>query len=156
MDTLHARVIRPARPEEADALTDLTFRSKAFWGYSAEFMEAARSALTVSNDQVALNVFFVMEEGGTLLGYYSLEQPNGTEVVLESLFIAPEAIGSGCGSQLLQHALATARQHGYQTITLASDPNAEGFYTRMGAERIGETPGATAGRMLPLMRFRLD
>lgn len=156
MDSPKGRVIRQARPEEADALTELTFRSKAYWGYTPAFMQAARAALIVTPDQIDLNLFYVVEKTGTILGYYSLEQPDGAEIVLESLFIAPEAIGSGCGALLLQHALETARAHGYQTVVLASDPNAEGFYRRMGAERFGETPGATPGRMLPLMRFRLD
>jgi hypothetical protein len=32
-------MIRPARHDEASLLTDLAFRSKAYWGYSEEFME---------------------------------------------------------------------------------------------------------------------
>src|SRR4029077_17951571 len=37
--------IRPARVEEAAALSDLCFRSKAVWGYDPEFMALMRAAL---------------------------------------------------------------------------------------------------------------
>jgi len=34
-----------------------------------------------------------------------------------------------------------------------ADPNAEGFYLKMGAERVGESPsGSIPGRMLPLLQ----
>jgi hypothetical protein len=40
--------------------------------------------------------------------------------------------------------------------SLALAPNAEGFYRKMGAERVGETPsGSIPGRMLPLMQVRV-
>ena len=39
---------RSAKPEEADALSALAFRSKAYWGYGAEFLEACRSELTLT------------------------------------------------------------------------------------------------------------
>ena len=32
--------IREARPDEAELLSELAFRSKAHWGYDAEFLEA--------------------------------------------------------------------------------------------------------------------
>lgn len=37
--------IRPARVEEAAALSDLCFRSKAVWGYDPEFMALILAAL---------------------------------------------------------------------------------------------------------------
>ena len=39
--------IRPARVEEAAALSDLCFRSKAVWGYDPEFMALMLAALGV-------------------------------------------------------------------------------------------------------------
>jgi len=39
-------------------------------------------------------------------------------------------------------------------LLVESDPNAEGFYTRFGAERTGVMESsAEQGRMLPLLRF---
>jgi hypothetical protein len=40
--------IRQAIFGEGQLLSDLAFRSKAYWGYSSEFMEACQAELTVS------------------------------------------------------------------------------------------------------------
>ncbi len=40
---------------------------------------------------------------------------------------------------------------GGATLRIASDPNAEGFYLKMGARRVGETPSQPEGRALPLL-----
>jgi len=65
---------------------------------------------------------------------------------------------SGVGRALLEHALQTACALGYRFMDFESDPNAEGFYRKMGAVRIGERPTPISGqseRVLPKMRFEL-
>jgi hypothetical protein len=45
---------------------------------------------------------------------------------------------------------------GFEYLEIAAEPNAEGFYRKMGAQSIGETPSASIpGRMLPLLRVRI-
>ncbi|CAH8245865.1 hypothetical protein WJ0W_003100 [Paenibacillus melissococcoides] len=46
-------LIRKAKPDEAGYLSGLAFRSKAYWGYSHDFMEACRDSLTVSPERIA-------------------------------------------------------------------------------------------------------
>jgi hypothetical protein len=41
------------------------------------------------------------------------------------------------------------------TSTVPSDPNAQGFYVKMGAQRVGEVPSRPPGRTLPLLVLRL-
>ncbi len=150
------RTIRRATPDDAAILTELTFRSKAHWGYSAEFMETARLALTITPAMIENSVAFVLEEVGRVCGYYALEKPDGDSILLESLFIDADAIGTGCGEALLKHALAQAAEGGHRIVKLEADPNAEGFYRRMGAERIGQRESSIPGRFLPMMRFVLN
>jgi hypothetical protein len=64
--------IRPAEPDEAQALTELTLRSKAHWGYDPEFMEAVRGELTLTRAQVAEQSVFVAEDHGVVAGFYAL------------------------------------------------------------------------------------
>src|ERR1700680_4312334 len=45
--------IRPARVEEAAALSDLCFRSEAVWGYDPEFMALILAALGVAGEDIA-------------------------------------------------------------------------------------------------------
>ena len=39
--------IRPARADEAEFLTGLSLRSKAYWGYDAAFLARCRAVMTV-------------------------------------------------------------------------------------------------------------
>jgi GNAT superfamily N-acetyltransferase len=84
------------------------------------------------------------------VGYYQIagEPPHGE---LADLFLEPEVIGTGLGRALWEHAVTSARRAGFHTLTLESDPHAERFYLRMGAERIGERE-VTPGRALPVLQ----
>ena len=151
------RKLRPASENEASILTDLALRSKAFWEYDPEFLQACRDELTITPDCIARNVVFVIEEQGRAVGFYSLEKRAEDSVELVHLFVEPDAIGSGCGKQLLKHAFETAKSLGCEVLMISSDPNAEPFYEAMGAIRIGETESTvTSGRSLPLLRVDLS
>ena len=153
------RTIRRATVAESALLTDITFRAKAYWGYSPQLMAQWRGIISVPPELIRNNPVYLLEDSGRVCGYYSLEHPDGDQIMLENLFIDPDYIGSGVGRTLLQHALALAASLGYQTVGLESDPHAEGFYLRLGAVRIGERPAPIPGqpeRVLPQMRFELD
>jgi GNAT superfamily N-acetyltransferase len=148
-------VMRPARAEEADALSGLALRSKAQWGYDAQFLEACRPDLTLRPDEISARRAVVAEESGHLVGFYTLDgvPPEGE---LGNLWIEPAHMRRGIGRLLWNHAMATARSIGLTAVLIDADPHAEGFYTAMGAERIGTVPStAVAGRLLPQMRFRV-
>jgi N-acetylglutamate synthase-like GNAT family acetyltransferase len=147
--------IRPAEPSEAQALTDLTLRSKAHWGYDRLFMEAVTKELTVSRDTIAEQEVFVLEEHGVVIGFYALIIEGG-KAELSMLFVDPPAIGRGFGRVLFEHAEREARALGATELFIDSDPFAEAFYLAIGCERVGEAPsGSIPGRMLPKMRFGL-
>jgi predicted N-acetyltransferase YhbS len=56
---------------------------------------------------------------------------------------------------LVETAIARARDVGACTMRVVSDPNAEAFYARLGAVRVGEVPSDVPARVLPLLRFDL-
>jgi len=146
---------RPARPEEADALSALALRSKAHWGYDAEFLEACRSELTFGADFIDSGEVRLVENGGGPIGFYSLV-PWNSDVELGHLFVDPDYVRQGIGRLLWEDAVRRAVVLGYDRLIIESDPNAEDFYLKLGAERIGEVPSrARAGRFLPLMFFPL-
>src|SRR5689334_1223256 len=105
----HKTGIRPARVEEAAALTDVALRSKAHWGYDAAFMDACRADLTISGDDIRQGLVFVLEEAERLIGFYAL-WGTGDDLLLTDLFVVPERIGRGHGCQLWEHAVETARR----------------------------------------------
>jgi N-acetylglutamate synthase-like GNAT family acetyltransferase len=151
--------IRPAWVEEAAALSDLCFRSKAVWGYDAEFMALMPAALRVTPEEIATgDVWIATGTDGQIAGVVALApgDPPGT-MDLNKLFIEPRHMRGGAGRALLAHAVAEARRRGAERLTILADPNAAGFYERNGAVRIGEAPSdAVPGRLLPLYEVRLD
>jgi GNAT superfamily N-acetyltransferase len=150
-----AAYIREASPSEADQLTELALRSKGHWGYDAEFLEDARSDLTLTTQYISSCPVFVIEEQGSIRGFYSLSG-EGEEVELMHIFVEPAAIGRGYGKLLFRHAVETARRLKYEQLVIGSDPQAVGFYEAMGARRVGEIASPIrAGRMLPLLHYSL-
>jgi GNAT superfamily N-acetyltransferase len=147
--------IRRASPEEAGDLSALALRSKAFWGYDEAFLARCRAELTVDRDQIPALRAHVAEEGGAPLGFFTVSgSPPDGELV--HLYVAPEAIGRGIGTALLRAARDVARREGFKTLEIHADPNAEPFYLRHGAFRVGEIASASiAGRVLPLLRLAL-
>ena len=148
--------IRRARPAEAGVLSALALRSKAYWGYDAEFLAACRADLTLTADDITTSTVYVCDGVDAPLGFYRLVLPDDGIAELDALFVDPAAMGQGIGRRLWRHAVATARELECSEMIWQSDPQAEGFYLAMGARRAGESESTVMpGRMLPLMRFGL-
>ena len=148
-------VLRPARPADLPALSALCLRSKAHWGYDADFINACRDELTLHPRDLQTSDIQVAEQDATLLGMVAISRGRDP-AELSSLFIEPKAIGTGLGKTLFDWAVAQARAEGAQAVRAESDPFAEAFYASMGMVRIGESPsGSIPGRVLPLMQLRL-
>ena len=147
--------LRRARPDEASMLSELALAAKEFWGYDQAFIESCRAELSFSPDDVARRHFVVADLGGMVAGFYSLDgQPPAGG--LGNMWVRPGEIGTGLGRVMWHDAMAAAAAAGFEYLEISAEPDAEGFYRKMGAERIGETPsGSIPGRMLPLMRVKV-
>jgi N-acetylglutamate synthase-like GNAT family acetyltransferase len=95
---------------------------------------------------------YVAESEGNLLGFYALIMREG-KAELDHLWVSPPHIGTGVGKQLFLHAMQRAAKENVSAVEILSDPNAEGFYRKQGAHRIGEVVSEVDGepRVLPLM-----
>jgi GNAT superfamily N-acetyltransferase len=143
--------IRPARPDEAAALSELALRSKAHWGYDAEFLDRCRAVLTLRSDEIEARRTVLAEEDEKVQGFYTLDDGE-----LGNLWIDPGHLRKGVGGRLWAHAVETARALGFKELSVVADPHAEGFYRAMGAVRIGEVPSEIEpGRRLPQLRAPL-
>ncbi|MEJ0026700.1 MAG: GNAT family N-acetyltransferase [Rhizomicrobium sp.] len=149
--------IRPARPDEAEALSALCKRAKAHWGYDAQFMRLSDAALTIAPALIETGRVLVAEDdGGGLAGMTSLAPLHGDVWDLLHMFVEPAAIGTGAGRLLFGAIAKKARGFGGTVLSIQSDPHAEGFYLRLGARRCGEAPSESVpGRMLPMLEYDL-
>jgi len=146
--------IRRARPTDAPALTRIAHAAKRHWGYAESLIELWRDDLTVTPDFIDAHAVYCAAHGARVLGFYALSRESDA-FELEHMWVDPPHMGSGLGALLFEHALTTARSSGGAVLRIASDPNAEGFYRRMGARRAGDVAAQPPGRTLPLLVFDL-
>lgn len=146
-----------ASPGDADALTRIAFAAKRHWGYPERWISYWGESLTITPEFVRDNEVYAAVSGGEPFGFYAITG-TGRELELEHLWVLPAWIGSGAGRLLFEHAMDKAASQGAKSVKIEADPNAEGFYLRMGARRVGENVYEIEGqrRVLPLMAVDLS
>jgi predicted GNAT family acetyltransferase len=148
------KIVR-SRPNEASRLTRIAHRAKRFWGYPEHYISQWRSDLTLSPEFVHQHHVYEAVVGRKPVGFYALVD-DGERMELEHFWVDPVCMGSGVGQALLQHAVDIARLYGADAIDICSDPNAEGFYAKMGAKRVGRIPSPVAGKERYVPRLTLE
>lgn len=148
--------IRRAQESDSDELTRIAHESKRHWGYPERWIELWREDLTISPAFIAANEVYLAEDGTEALGCYGLVA-GAPDWTLEHFWVRPAAMGRGVGRQLFEHARKIASNGGAQGLEIDADPNAEPFYLRMGALRVGEIQTQVDGqpRVRPLLRLPL-
>jgi len=143
-------------PEDANALTQISISAKRYWNYPERWMEVWTPQLTFAPEYFEKNDSWVAVDGKNQIGFYTLQDQNGNAWI-ENLWVLPAYIGKGLGRQLFIHAVERARQRGYKILQLEADPNAMGFYEKMGMHKIGERQSEVDGqpRSLPIMEMTL-
>ena len=141
-----------ARPSDDEALTRISFAAKRYWGYPERWMERWKETLTITAEFIRRNEVYAAVVEGKPVGFYALVG-EGPKIELEHLWVLPEHMGLGLGRALFDHALGRAAALDAEVLGIEADPNAEGFYRRMGARRVGEIVYALDGRerVLPLL-----
>src|SRR5215207_1911181 len=148
--------IHRVKPEQADALTQIALTAKAHWGYPERWMELWKPQLTFSPEYLEESESWVAAADNRPIAFYTLQERAGAAWI-ENLWVSPEYIGKGVGKMLFLHAVELSRQRGYKNLRLEADPNAIGFYERMGMHKIGERQTEVEGqpRSLPLMELKI-
>jgi predicted N-acetyltransferase YhbS len=148
-------IIRAGMPQDAPELSNLAARAKARWGYPPDWLHAWRDELTITPAYLSQNQVLVAQAGGEVIGTCALED-HGSSWALEHVWVEPAKHGAGVGRALVQRALAEARARRPGVVTVKSDPNAVGFYLRLGARQIGVAPApmpSAPDRVLTLLEF---
>lgn len=82
--------------------------------------------------------------------------PHRDVCVLEDLWVLPEAMGKGVGTRLFRRAAERARGFGATRLEWEAEPNAVGFYERMGGRFLRKSEPSEWGRILDVMGLDLD
>ena len=148
--------IRRATPDEAETLTSIAHAAKRRWNYPEKWIEHWKDDLTITPDFINHNEVYVAVVDGVIAGCCALVVSDSL-AELEHMWIDPQQMRTGVGRALFEHTKQRAKQLGLTELELSADPNAEGFYERMGAMRIGEVQAEMDGqpRVLPRMKIEL-
>lgn len=139
--------LRPSRDSDGVALVDLWRRAV---DATHDFLDA--------NDRQAIDaeVAGFLPHAPLVVAVDAQDRPQGFMLIdgshMEALFIDPDVRGSGIGRQLVEHALAL-HPH-LSTDVNAQNPQAVGFYLRMGFVETGRSPLDAQGRPYPLIHLR--
>ena len=142
--------IRRARRADARRLTRLAHAAKRHWRYPERLIRLWKPDLTVTPEHIAGEPVYCAVGGTRIIGFYALSGTRATRE-LEHMWVDPRYLGCGVGRALFAHLQRRLRAMAVRRLEIASDPNAEGFYRRMGARRVGRVASRPAGRTLPLL-----
>lgn len=148
-------MIRRALPEEASTLTTIALEAKRHWGYPEHWIKHWESDLTISADFVRDHHVYVAEADGEIRGFYAL-CVSDDKAELEHMWVTPASIGTGIGKELFLDAMEKAAALAVHDVEIVADPNAAGFYERMGATQIGEVDSPIDGQSRKIPRLKIQ
>lgn len=154
-------MIQRALREQANLLTEISFAAKKSWNYPDHYFDIWQHELTITPAYIDTNKVFVYSLSGIICGYYSLvtllqpffiadlKLPAG--IWLDHMFLLPEFQHKGIGTTLCQHLFQASEIHSSGQVEVLADPNAAGFYEKMGFSLQQEVPSSIDGRTTPWM-----
>ncbi len=141
--------------EDNELLTEITKKSKDYWGYSNEQMEVWSEVLTITKNYIETNHVYKLLVDNLTVGYYSYLHLNESEIKLDNLYILPNYIGRGYGKLLMNNFLHRIKDDVPKMIILESEPNAEKFYQGFGFIKVGQIETSIKDRYLPIMELKI-
>jgi GNAT superfamily N-acetyltransferase len=146
--------IRRARPGEGERLREIARVSKGHWGYDSERVEQWAAGLDLSPEALRRKEFYVAEIDGHVVGWSALSA-RGDVYWIDDLWIDPDWIGRGAGTQMFRHAVARAEGFRAARIEVEAERHAIGFYEKMGARYVRDSEPGVWGRVSPIVALQI-
>ena len=147
--------IEKANTNDDKILTEITKKSKAFWGYSEEQIEIWSEFLTVTKEYIETKSVYNLVVEDKIIGYYSFFHESENTIKLDNLFVLPDFIGKGFGKIIMNDFLLRLKNSAVEKVVLNSEPNAEEFYKKFGFVKVGQIETSIKDRFLPIMELKI-
>jgi ribosomal protein S18 acetylase RimI-like enzyme len=133
--------IRDARPDEAPALEALQRRSSAVWEEYRAPLAAHPDAIEPPHRAIAeARARVAVDAARRPLGFSVVLPVENGRCELDDLFVEPDSMGLGVGRLLVEDVATRAAAAGASRVDVIANPNALGFYERVGFRVTGEAP----------------
>jgi GNAT superfamily N-acetyltransferase len=126
-------------------LREIARAAKGHWGYDPQLVAAWAASIEFPPEEQLI----VAERG------WAAVVPRGEVAWLDDLWIEPAAMGQGLGRELFERAAAIGRKAGCVRMEWEAEPNALGFYERLGAVYVRDSDPSEWGRVLAVMAVSL-
>ena len=146
--------IKPVKVEDAEALTNIALAAKQHWKYPKEWLELWKEGLTITTKFIEENNLYKAVEGTTIIGFCAIIY-HADKAEIEHCWVLPSSIGKGIGKRLLDYAFEQILENNFHIVEVVSDPNAIGFYQKIGFQQIGTYTSQPQNRQLPILQLDL-
>jgi GNAT superfamily N-acetyltransferase len=151
------RTIRHALAANLAEINRVIRASKSHWRQPYAYLQAALPLLAVDDAYLVRNLCFEVVEDGAVVCFFAIADDDGAKL-LDHLWVRPDRLGCGIGRLACEHVVALARERGWRRLRVLPEPDAAGFYRRLGFEDTGvhvesRVPG---GPRFPLLQLPLD
>ena len=155
--SIRGKKILRATPNQAETLTQIAFAAKRHWGYPERWIQIWSPLLTISPEFIATHDTYVAYMDGEPVGVCALSVEK-EKASVEHLWVLPDFMGQGIGAALFRQMLSRCKYMEMRILEIESDPNAQGFYERMGAKKTREAVGEVDGqrRVLPILEIGIE
>lgn len=130
--------IRPALPGEQLALEALQLRASLIWERYRADLAAHPDAIALDPGAIEQLRVRVASAAGEVVGFAEFSVTSDQEWELEGLFVEPDLMRRGIGSELVADVLDLARERGVGRVAVIAQPGLAAFYERCGFVLEGE------------------
>ena len=131
-------------------MREIAVAAKAHWGYDEDWVRGWAAQGDFSPEALAAKPVLVADLGGRALAFAAL-LPEGDVCVLDDLWVDPDWIGRGIGTRLFEACVQRAGDIGAKRLEWEAEPNAVGFYEKLGGRYLRESEPTELGRRIPVM-----
>ena len=145
--------LRTATLAEIADLEALQRRASLVWADTRDQLQAHPDAIEIPPEQVRQScVRVAVDEDDALLGFSVVLPPAEPDdpAQLDGLFVEPDHMRGGIGRLLVDDAEHRARAAGWPCLAVVANPNALGFYERLGFTA-GDLVATRFGPAVPMM-----
>jgi len=144
-----------AIPADSELLSATSKISKKFWGYSNELIQLWKTDLEISEEYILENIVVKVYDGETFVGFFAIKLHENENPEIDHLWLKPENIRRNYGREIFKFITNFLSSKGFKKATLIAEPNAKGFYEKMGGIIKGKFESKISGRFLEIYEYQL-
>ncbi len=147
-------VIKQADCGDINAINEIMRNSLSYWNYTQEELNKIMDLFKIEEVYFIKNQINLAYFNDALVGFFSFIKNTNNENELDCFYIKKDLIGVGYGKNMWNACCKKAKSLTMDNFIIMSTPDAEGFYQKMGAIKIGSRPSRVRkGIVMPLLKI---